>query len=155
MVRRRPRRTRCSISTSARSTALRSTATDGSISSAWARGHRPSSFRRAAATGRYPGCSIDSPSIDHVSIAKGYGVEAERVDDPGALAAALERSFTTVASGHPYVVDVRIARRYGGAESTWVDFFSVARRLKRQCDLCPGRERGGTAKFNAVFVQDD
>jgi benzoylformate decarboxylase len=87
---------------------------------------------RAAATGRYPGCSIDSPSIDHVSIAKGYGVEAERVDDPGTLASALERCFKTVASGHPYVVDVRIARRYGGADSTWVDFFSVARRLKRQ-----------------------
>jgi benzoylformate decarboxylase len=87
---------------------------------------------RAAATGRYPGCSIDSPSIDHVSIAKGYGVEAERVDEPSALAAALERCFKTVASGRPHVVDVRIARRYGGADSTWVDFFSVARRLKRQ-----------------------
>jgi benzoylformate decarboxylase len=87
---------------------------------------------RGAASGRYPGCSIDSPSIDHVSIAKGYGVEAERVDDPDALAGVLERCFKTVASGRPYVVDVRIARRYGGADSTWVDFFSVARRLKRQ-----------------------
>lgn len=87
---------------------------------------------RAAATGRYPGCSIDSPTIDHVSICKGYGVEGERVDDPATLAAALERCFTTTASGRPYVVDVRIARRYGGADSTWFDFFSVARGLKRQ-----------------------
>jgi benzoylformate decarboxylase len=87
---------------------------------------------RAAATGRYPGCSIDSPSIDHVAICKGYGVEAERVDDPAALTGALERCFTTVASGRPFVADVRIARRYGGADSTWVDFFSVARGLKRQ-----------------------
>jgi benzoylformate decarboxylase len=87
---------------------------------------------RAAATGRYPGCSIDSPQIDHVAICKGYGVEGEHVEDPAMLAAALERCFTTTASGRPYVVDVRIARRYGGADSTWFDFFSVAKGLKRQ-----------------------
>jgi benzoylformate decarboxylase len=87
---------------------------------------------RAAATGRYPGCSIDHPSIDHISIAKGYGVEAERVDDPAKLTASLDRCFKAVASGRPYVVDVRIARRYGGAESTWFDSFSVARGVKRQ-----------------------
>jgi benzoylformate decarboxylase len=88
--------------------------------------------RRAAATGRYPGVSIDSPQIDHVSICKGYGVEAERVDDPARLAAALARCFKATASGRPYVVDVRIARRYGGAASTWFDYFSVAKGLKRQ-----------------------
>ena len=33
---------------------------------------------------------------------------------------------------HIIVVDVRIARRYGGADSTWFDFFSVAKGLKRQ-----------------------
>jgi benzoylformate decarboxylase len=87
---------------------------------------------RAAATGRYPGCSIDSPRIDHVSICKGYGVEGEHVEDPAKLAAALERCFKTTASGRPYVVDVRIARRYGGADSTWFDFFSVAKGQKRQ-----------------------
>ncbi len=87
---------------------------------------------RAAATGRYPGCSIDSPSIDHRSICKGYGVEAERVDEPGELAAAIQRCFDAVRAGRPHVVDVRIARRYGGADSTWFDFFSVARKMKRQ-----------------------
>jgi thiamine pyrophosphate-dependent acetolactate synthase large subunit-like protein len=87
---------------------------------------------RAAATGRYPGCAIDSPDIDHISICRGYGVEGERVEDPAKLAAALDRCFKTAASGHPYVVDVKIARRYGGADSTWFDFFSVARGLRRQ-----------------------
>jgi thiamine pyrophosphate-dependent acetolactate synthase large subunit-like protein len=67
-----------------------------------------------------------------VAIAKGYGVEAERVDDPAKLTAALERCFTATASGRPYVVDVRIVRRYGGAASTWVDSFSIARGVKRQ-----------------------
>lgn len=87
---------------------------------------------RAAATGRYPGCSIDSPQIDHVSICKGYGVEAERVDDPARLGAAIERCFGAAQAGRPFVLDVRIAKRYGGADSSWFDFFSVARKLKRQ-----------------------
>ena len=87
---------------------------------------------RAAATGRYPGCSLDHPQIDHAAICKAYGVEAERVEDPAKLTAALERCFTTAAGGRPYVVDVKIARRYGGADSTWFDFFSVARGITRQ-----------------------
>jgi benzoylformate decarboxylase len=88
--------------------------------------------RRAAATGRFPGVSIDSPAIDHVSICKGYGVEAERVQEPAALGAALDRCFKATADGRPYVVDVKIARRYGGAESTWFDYFSIAKGIKRQ-----------------------
>jgi benzoylformate decarboxylase len=87
---------------------------------------------RAAATGRYPGCSLDHPSIDHAAIARAYGVEAERVDDPAKLSAALERCFKTADAGRAYVVDVTIARRYGGAESTWFDFFSIARGITRQ-----------------------
>jgi thiamine pyrophosphate-dependent acetolactate synthase large subunit-like protein len=87
---------------------------------------------RAAATGRYPGCALDHPSIDHAAICKAYGVEAERVDDPAKLTAALERCFRSTAEGRPYVVDVKIARRYGGADSTWFDFFSIARGISRQ-----------------------
>jgi len=87
---------------------------------------------RAAATGRYPGCSLDHPQIDHAAICKAYGVEAERVEDPAKLTAALDRCFKTAAAGRPYVVDVKIARRYGGADSSWFDFFSIARGIARQ-----------------------
>jgi benzoylformate decarboxylase len=87
---------------------------------------------RAAATGRYPGCSLDHPAIDHAAICEAYGVEAERVEDPAILSAALERCFKTAAAGRPSVVDVKIARRYGGADSTWFDFFSIARGITRQ-----------------------
>jgi thiamine pyrophosphate-dependent acetolactate synthase large subunit-like protein len=87
---------------------------------------------RAAATGRYPGCSLDHPQIDHAAICKAYGVEAERVEDPAKLTAALDRCFKTAAAGRPYVVDVKIARRYGGADSTWFDFFSIARGITRR-----------------------
>jgi thiamine pyrophosphate-dependent acetolactate synthase large subunit-like protein len=87
---------------------------------------------RAAATGRYPGCALDHPQIDHAAIARAYGVEAEQVADPAKLSAALERCFKNVAAGRPSVVDVKIARRYGGADSIWFDFFSIARGIARQ-----------------------
>jgi thiamine pyrophosphate-dependent acetolactate synthase large subunit-like protein len=87
---------------------------------------------RAAATGRYVSSSLDSPEIDHVAISKGYGVEAERVVHPDQLANAIDRCLRTIASGRPYLLDVKIQRRYGGADSTWYDFFSVARKQPRQ-----------------------
>src|SRR5262245_5929846 len=87
---------------------------------------------RAAATGRYVSSSLDSPEIDHVSICKGYGVEAERVSEPDQLAGAIDRCLRATVEGRPYVLDVKIERRDGGADSTWYDFFSVARKLPRQ-----------------------
>jgi thiamine pyrophosphate-dependent acetolactate synthase large subunit-like protein len=87
---------------------------------------------RAAETGRYIGCSLASPDVDHVSICKGYGVEAERVDEPARVGDAVERALRAAADGRPYVLDIRIRRRLGGAESTWYDFFSIARKLPRQ-----------------------
>ena len=87
---------------------------------------------RAAATGKYVGCSLAPPEVDYAAICKGFGVEAERVDDPAALGAALDRAIRVTSDGRPYVVDVRLRRRLGGAESTWFDFFSVARKIPRQ-----------------------
>ena len=86
---------------------------------------------RAAATGKYIGCSLDSPEIDYVSLAKAYGIEAERVDDPEEIGDALTRCFAANAAGRPYILDVRIQRGWGGADSTWYDFFSVGRGLPR------------------------
>jgi benzoylformate decarboxylase len=87
---------------------------------------------RAAATGRYVSSSLDSPEIDHVYICKGYGVEAERVSHPEQLAGALDRCLRATADGRPYVLDVKIQRRDGGADSTWFDFFSVAGKLREE-----------------------
>lgn len=87
---------------------------------------------RAAKTGRYIGCSLTPPDVDHTAISKGYGIDAERVDDPGQLGAALDRGLRATGAGKPYVLDVRIRRRLGGADSTWYDFFSVARKIPRQ-----------------------
>ena len=87
---------------------------------------------RAAETGKYVGCSLDSPEIDYVALGKAYSIEAERVDDPDELGAALRRCFAATASGRPYMLDVRIRRAWGGADLTWYDFFSVGRGIARQ-----------------------
>jgi len=74
---------------------------------------------RAAATGRYIGISLDDPQIDHVGIARAYGIEGERVSKPGDLAGALQRAIVAENNGQAYVLDVIIDRRGGGAEADW------------------------------------
>jgi benzoylformate decarboxylase len=74
---------------------------------------------RAAATGQYIGISLDDPQIDHVGIARAYGIDGERVSKPGDLAGALKRAVAAEKSGHAYVLDVIIDRRGGGAETNW------------------------------------
>lgn len=81
---------------------------------------------RAAATGRFPGTFIGDPDIGHVDIARGYGVDGERVTAPGGLSDALRRAFAAVRGGRPYVLDVVIKRRFQGADVEWHDKFSVA-----------------------------
>jgi thiamine pyrophosphate-dependent acetolactate synthase large subunit-like protein len=74
---------------------------------------------RAAATGQYIGISLDDPQIDHVGIARAYGIDGERVSKRGDLAGALKRAVAAEKSGHAYVLDVIIDRRGGGAETNW------------------------------------
>jgi len=78
-------------------------------------------------TGRYVGVNLGHPDIDHVKLAGGYGVEGERVDEPGDLRAALSRCKQAMSEGRPYLVDVKIEKRFEGKESDWHDFYSVAR----------------------------
>jgi benzoylformate decarboxylase len=87
--------------------------------------------RRAAATGKYIGCNLGSPEIDNVSLAKGYGVEGERVEDPEKLPDALARCLRAVRDGRAYLLDVKVERLFGGSDSTWYDFFSVAKNEAR------------------------
>ncbi len=82
--------------------------------------------RRATATERFVGTFIGDPDIDHVGIARGYGVEGERVTAPDDLAGALRRALARVRGGHPYVLDVVVRRRFQGADVKWHEKFSVA-----------------------------
>jgi thiamine pyrophosphate-dependent acetolactate synthase large subunit-like protein len=81
---------------------------------------------RMAATGHYPGVSLAHPEIDFVSLAKGYGIEAEVVADPAQLAAALGRAKATIAEGRPYLLDVRVKTRFGSFDPDWHGRFSIA-----------------------------
>lgn len=57
---------------------------------------------------QHPG--TDLPALDHVSVARGYGAEAQRVDDPAQLVPALEAAFRSQRST-VIVVPVPNARR--------------------------------------------
>ncbi len=74
---------------------------------------------RAAKTGHYIGVNLEDPDIDHVGIAKAYGLNGERVMRPQDLAGAFERALVAEREGRAYVLDVVVAKRGRGAESDW------------------------------------
>lgn len=74
---------------------------------------------RALATGKYIGISLEDPDIDHVGIARAYGLDGERVEKPGDLTAALQRAVAAERDGRAYVLDVLIDKRGGGADANW------------------------------------
>jgi len=86
---------------------------------------------RMVETGKYIGVQLGHPDIKHVSLAGAYGIEGERVEDPGKLAAALKRCKRAMQDGRPYLLDVLIERRFEGKDSDWYDFFSVAKNQPR------------------------
>ena len=61
-----------------------------------------------------PGLNFGEPKIDFVKMAEGMGVPGERVETPAALRPALERAL---ASGGPYVLDVRVVQADSDAAS--------------------------------------
>lgn len=85
---------------------------------------------RAAETGRYIGISLEDPDIDHAGIARSYGVEGERVTRPEQLAPAFRRAIEAEKKGQAYLLDVIIARRGGGADSTWHEERKVTQQEK-------------------------
>jgi thiamine pyrophosphate-dependent acetolactate synthase large subunit-like protein len=87
---------------------------------------------RMAETGKFLGVNLGHPDINYVSLADAYGIEGERVEDPGGLAAAIGRCKRAMSDGRPYLLDVVIERRFAGADSDYYDFFSVARNIPRQ-----------------------
>ncbi|NOR66029.1 MAG: hypothetical protein GQ528_01580 [Woeseiaceae bacterium] len=87
---------------------------------------------RMLQTGKYIGVNLGHPDISYVKMAETYGLEGERVDKPGDLAAALKRCQHAMREGRPYLVDVRIGTWDAGSDSTWFDFFSIGRNEPRQ-----------------------
>jgi benzoylformate decarboxylase len=54
---------------------------------------------------RYVGMDLDKPLIDHVGLAKSFGVPGERIEKVSEVGPAMQRAL---ASGGPYLIDARI-----------------------------------------------
>jgi benzoylformate decarboxylase len=85
---------------------------------------------KMAATGRYAGMYLGDPDIDFVRLAECQGVKGEKAATAGELEAALKRGIQATRDGNPYLVDVRITRIGGGAESTWHEGFKLTQRMR-------------------------
>ena len=86
---------------------------------------------RAAETGKFIGSQLNEPEIEHAVIARGYGVDGHRITKPGDVKEALKRGLRSIREGKPYVLDIVIARRFAGADATWDQRFSVAKRNRQ------------------------
>jgi benzoylformate decarboxylase len=76
---------------------------------------------RMVQTGRFVHDYLGKPDMDMASIARGFGVAAERVETPAELAPALERARKRTGEGRPYLIDVEVARTgVGWADDPWV-----------------------------------
>jgi len=70
---------------------------------------------------------LGKPDMDMASLAKGFGVDGERVKDPAELKAALARARRSAANGKPYLIDAQVARHGPGwADDPWVPTISRA-----------------------------
>ncbi len=74
---------------------------------------------RATETGKFIGISLDDPQIDHVGIARSYGLDGEQVNKPQDLTGAINRALAAESAGQAYVLDVIIDRRGGGRDVNW------------------------------------
>ncbi len=85
-----------------------------------------------AKAGKDMTCFIGYPEIQYTKLAEAHGMAAEKVTDPNDLTAALQRAIKSTRDGEPYLLDVVIARRGVGADSTWYPQYSLADERKQQ-----------------------
>jgi thiamine pyrophosphate-dependent acetolactate synthase large subunit-like protein len=70
---------------------------------------------------------LGNPDMDMASIAKGFGVDGEIVQNPAQLREALARARRHTVEGKPYLLDVQVARKgVGWADKPWVPAIRVA-----------------------------
>ncbi len=75
---------------------------------------------RMVETGHYMASYLGNPDMNMASIAAGFGVKGEVVNDPVQLKAALARARKSSVDGRPYLIDVQVVRRgIGWTESPW------------------------------------
>jgi benzoylformate decarboxylase len=60
----------------------------------------------AASADQLIGADLVDPALDFVSLARGFGVRAQRVENPAQVGPVLAEAF---ASGHPFLLDLAIS----------------------------------------------
>jgi benzoylformate decarboxylase len=76
---------------------------------------------------------LGSPDMDMASIAQGFGVSGEVVNNPGQLADALKRARASTVEGKPYLIDAQIARSgVAWAEKPWIPPIRIAELRQRK-----------------------
>ena len=81
---------------------------------------------------RYTGMYLGDPEIDFVKLVQSQGVEGALVENSAELRSALRRGIDATRAGSPFLVDVRVARTGGGADSTWHQAFNLAEKRTRE-----------------------
>ncbi len=81
---------------------------------------------------RYTGMYLGDPAIDFVKLAQSQGIDGALVENSADLRPALRRGIDATRGGSPFLVDVRVRRTGGGADSTWHQAFSLAEQRTRQ-----------------------
>jgi thiamine pyrophosphate-dependent acetolactate synthase large subunit-like protein len=80
---------------------------------------------------RFTGMYLGDPEIDFVKLAQSQGVDGALVESSADLRPALRRGIDATREGSPYIVDVRVRRTGGGADSTWHQAYNLAEKRTR------------------------
>ena len=84
-------------------------------------------------TGQFYHDYLGSPDMNMAYIAKGFGVEAEVVESPDKLKAALERARKMTVEGRPYLIDAQVSRfGVAWAEKPWIPPVRIAQGRTRK-----------------------
>lgn len=76
--------------------------------------------------GRDMTCYNGNPDVDFAKASIAFGVEAETVTDPDAIAGALKRAKQANIEGRPYLLDIVVQRNGVGWASTYYPEYSIA-----------------------------
>lgn len=85
---------------------------------------------RQAEAGRDMTCYLGDPDVDFTHLARAYGVDGVKVEEPSELTAAIRRAIEVTRQGQPFLIDVHVSRRGPGKDLTWYPAYSVADRAK-------------------------
>ncbi|MCL4720529.1 MAG: thiamine pyrophosphate-binding protein [Gammaproteobacteria bacterium] len=71
-------------------------------------------------------CYLGAPSVDFVALAKSFGMEGARADNPAQLRKALQRASAVTREGGPFLLDLRLMQKGYGANDNWYPKVSIA-----------------------------